>query len=430
MQRACKEVFKLLEVDMKIAIISEHASPLAVLGGVDSGGQNVYVAQLGNHLASLGHDVDIFTRKEYSYQNEVAKLRDNLQVIHVPAGPAAPIPKEDILPFMDDFSNFMINYCEQNEKPYDLIHANFWMSGLVAMHLKTVLHIPFVITFHALGKIRRLYQKDADKFPEIRFEIEEEIMREADRIIAECPQDESDMIEFYNADSDKIRMVPCGFDPQEFYPIPKSLARQKLNLPLHSRIMLQLGRIVPRKGIENVIRAFAKFRKEEDKAQLIIVGGNSLHPDPELTPEIGRLQKIAQSCGVSHAVHFVGQVKRTLLKYYYSAADVFITTPWYEPFGITPLEAMACATPVIGAEVGGIKYTVKHGVTGFLVPAQDDEALAGSLKEIYKDPRRHAWMTKKSIKHVNKFTWEKIAHMVNDVYEEVCEEHVCSSVSR
>lgn len=412
---------------MKIAMISEHASPLAVLGGVDSGGQNVYVAQLGNHLASLGHDVDIFTRKDHSYQNEVVKLRDNLQVIHVPAGPPAPVPKEDLLPFMDEFSNYMINYCEQMDKPYDVVHANFWMSGIVASHLKSALRIPFIITFHALGKIRRLYQKDADRFPEIRFEIEEEIMKEADRIIAECPQDEADMIEFYNADPRKIVMIPCGFDPQEFYPIPKALARQKLNLPLQARILLQLGRIVPRKGIDNVIKAFAKFRKPEDKAQLLIVGGNSLQPDPALTPEIGRLQKIAQHCGVAHAVHFVGQVKRVLLKYYYSAADVFITTPWYEPFGITPLEAMACATPVIGAEVGGIKYTVKHGVTGFLVPPQDSDALADSIKEIYRHPRRHAWMIRKSIKHVHKFTWDKIADMVSDIYEEVAKEHVYTS---
>src|SRR3569623_223850 len=168
---------------MKIAIISEHASPLAALGGIDSGGQNVYVAQLGLHLASLGHDVDIFTRKDHESLSEIVKLRDNLQVINVPAGPAMPIPKEDMLPLMDELSDYMIKFFEQSQRPYDIVHANFWMSGLVASRIKSTLKIPYVITFHALGKIRRLYQKEADKFPEIRFEVEEELMQDTDRII-------------------------------------------------------------------------------------------------------------------------------------------------------------------------------------------------------------------------------------------------------
>jgi D-inositol-3-phosphate glycosyltransferase len=405
---------------MRVAMISEHASPLAALGGVDSGGQNVYVSQLAYALASFGYEVDVFTRRDHPARNGIVKLCDNLRVIHVPAGPPRYVRKEDMLPYMTEFTRYMYHYFQQ-EKPYDLIHANFWMSGLVAMHLKHLLAIPFVITFHALGKVRRIHQKEADEFPDDRVQIEERIMREADSIIAECPQDRIDMAELYHADLSKVTVIPCGFNPDEFDPIPKREARQKLGWPEDEKIILQLGRIVPRKGIETVIRGFAKFRKTEDTtpARLFIVGGNTSEPDPSATPEIGRLQKIASEEGVAETVHFTGQVDRRLLGCCYSAADVFVTMPWYEPFGITPLEAMACGTPVIGSDVGGIKYTVKHGSTGFLVPSQNTDALADCLKEFFKNLEYMAQMGQEALKRVNQFTWYKIARKISNLYEEV-----------
>ncbi len=419
---------------MKIALISEHASPLACLGGVDSGGQNVYVAQLGRYLNSFGYEVDIFTRRDDPSQRECLKLRDNLQVIHVPAGPAEYVPKEGLYEYMDEFVSYMYRHFRQAEKPYDLVHANFWMSAYAAMKLKRLFDVPFVVTFHALGKIRRLHQRETDGFPEERLQIEEEIMREADGIIAECPQDELDMIELYKAQTAKIRMIPCGFDPRDFAPISKEIARKKLGLPPGEKILLQLGRLVPRKGIDTVIRGMAKFLKDQKgpaRTRLLIVGGNSEHPDPIATPEIMRLRRIAFEEGVLERVQFAGQVRRKILKYYYSAADVFITTPWYEPFGITPLEAMACGTPVIGSEVGGIKYTVQHGITGLLIPAKNTNALADSLNELWKSPERIAAMGKRSLERVRDFTWGNIARMVSNLYEEVGSSYVqAGSVSR
>jgi glycosyltransferase involved in cell wall biosynthesis len=321
---------------------------------------------------------------------------------------------------MTEFTRYMYYFIQQ-EKPYDLIHANFWMSGLVAMHLKHLLGVPFVITFHALGKVRRIYQKEADQFPEERLPIEEKIMREADGIIAECPQDKADMAELYKADPCKIKVIPCGFNPEEFDPIPKQEARKKLGWPEHEKIILQLGRLVPRKGIETVIRGFAKFAKAHSSpTRLMIVGGNSPEPDPAITPEIGRLQTIAHQEGVADSVHFTGQMARRWLGYCYSAADVFVTMPWYEPFGITPLEAMACGTPVIGSDVGGIKYTVKHGTTGFLVPSQNTDALADCLREFFKNLEHHmAEMGQEAIQWVHQFTWHKIARKISNLYEEV-----------
>jgi D-inositol-3-phosphate glycosyltransferase len=411
---------------MRVAMISEHASPLAALGGVDSGGQNVYVYQLAQALVAFGYEVDVFTRRDHPSRNGVVKLSDNLRVIHVPAGPPRYVRKEDMFPHMTEFTRYMYHFLQ--EKSYDLIHANFWMSGLVAMHLKHLLSIPFVITFHALGKVRRIHQKDADEFPDARLEIEERIMQEADSIIAECPQDQADMTGLYHADPSKIKIIPCGFNPNEFDPVPKDVARAKLGWPLNERIVLQLGRIVPRKGIETVIRGFAKFQKHnETPTRLFIVGGNTAEPDPQTTPEIGRLQTIAEEEGVAGAVHFTGQMDRRLLGYCYSAADVFVTMPWYEPFGITPLEAMACGTPVIGSDVGGIKFTVKHGTTGFLVPAKNTDALAVCLHEFFKNLEHMALMGEEAVKQVRQFTWNKIAGKISNLYEEVYAPYAYSS---
>ncbi|MBE7549557.1 MAG: glycosyltransferase [Anaerolineales bacterium] len=403
----------------KIAVISEHASPLAVLGGVDSGGQNVYVGQLAKHLAAGGYQVDVFTRRDRAQLPEVVDWLQNVRVIHVPAGPAEFVPKEALLPYMREFTDYMIRCCQHY--PYDLLHANFWMSGLVAAEVKRALKLPFVITFHALGRVRRLHQGEADKFPDSRFDIEARLVAEADRIIAECPQDEADLIQLYQADPAKIRIVPCGFDPAEFEPINKTMARLVLGLPTEERIILQLGRMVPRKGVDNVIRGFAQLQRDYDlPARLLVVGGEADEPDPQLTPEIGRLQTLAVEEGVADRVTFVGRRSRDILNYYYSAADVFVSTPWYEPFGITPVEAMACGTPVIGANVGGIKYSVSDGQTGYLIPPNDPAALAERLAHLYQQPDLLDRLGQQAIERANEFfTWQKVAEAMASVYEEI-----------
>jgi D-inositol-3-phosphate glycosyltransferase len=405
---------------MKVAIISEHASPLALLGSVDSGGQNVYVAQLALRLAEKGHEVDVFTRRNDPNQPEIYEWYPRLRVIHVPAGPATHVPKEKLYYHMDEFSAYMVEFCCKEQPLYDMIHANFWMSGMVAAHVKYVLNIPFVITFHALGKVRRIYQKEADGFPDERLVIEEEIMREADGIIAECPQDKEDLIKLYGADEKKISIIPCGFDPVEFSPIAKQEARKALGLPLDDKLILQLGRMVPRKGVDNVIEALGHLSKHYGiTAKVVIVGGNSDTPDPINTPEIGRLTEVAEKAGVKDQVIFIGSRPRQELKYYYSAADVFVTTPWYEPFGITPLESMACGTPVIGANVGGIKYSVQDGATGFLVPPKDARSLARRLADFFNNKELAESMSKRSLERAQEFVWPKIVSRISDFYNDV-----------
>jgi len=404
--------------------ISEHASPLALLGGADSGGQNVYVAQIARQLASSGHEVDILTRRDRHDLSPAIWLHEGVRVIHVPAGPPKPVCKEALLPYMREFTDFSLRYLRHRKVPYDLIHANFFMSALVAAEIKRVTGTPFVVTFHALGKVRRLHQACADAFPEERLAIEDRVVAETDQIIAECPQDKQDLIKLYRADPWKITTIPCGFDSSEFWPMDRSEARARLGLPQDEPIILQLGRMVPRKGVDNVIRALARLRKLRSiSARLLVVGGESREPDPDSTPEIGRLQSIAREEDVADAVCFVGSRGRQELRDYYSAADVFVSTPWYEPFGITPLEAMACGTPVIGSAVGGIKSTVLDGETGYLVRPNAPDALADRLASLLEDPERRRVLSEKSLAHVNSlYTWRNVSQSLEDLYESVIDQ--------
>jgi D-inositol-3-phosphate glycosyltransferase len=404
----------------KIAFISEHASPLASLGGVDSGGQNVYVAELAKHLASAGHHVDIFTRWEDPKLPKVIEWENNIRVIHVKAGPVSPVSKEELLPFMRAFKDDMIKFITIEKINYNLIHANFFMSGLVAMWLKETLNIPFVITFHALGYVRQIYQGKSDKFPPERIQIEKQIVQNADAVIAECPQDKMDLIEYYNTPVEKITIIPCGFSAKEFYPINREIACTLLGLQTDEKILLQLGRMVPRKGVDNVVRALGRLKDSGVPYRLVVVGGETDDPDPMACPEIARLQRIAKEEGVENKVTFVGRKNREILKYYYCAADVFISTPWYEPFGITPLESMACGTPVIGSNVGGIKYSVLDGKTGFLVPPNDPDSLASKVHMLISDPALLQQMKKASKQRVKEnFTWQKVASLVADLYQHI-----------
>jgi glycosyltransferase involved in cell wall biosynthesis len=302
------------------------------------------------------------------------------------------------------------------------VHANFFMSGMVAQHVKKVLGIPYVITFHALGRVRRLYQGIADAFPGSRVEIEESLMRDADRIIAECPQDRQDMEQLYGAIPNRIDVVPCGFDPEELWPVPH-IARKQLGLDGNKFYVLQLGRMVPRKGVDTVIQSLAVLRDRFDiSAHLLVVGGDCEQGELRQCSELARLMKLADDLNLTQQVTFTGQKARSDLRYYYSAADVFVTTPWYEPFGITPLEAMACATPVIGAAVGGIKSTVVDGRTGYLVPPKDPHALADRLAILHGDYLLARRLGAEGMRRAHeRYTWRSVAQKIAEIYEETVE---------
>jgi glycosyltransferase involved in cell wall biosynthesis len=400
-------------------MISDHASPLAPVGSVDSGGQNIYVAETARHLAARGYRVDVFTRKDQADQPEIVEWLPGVRVVHVPAGPATYVRKEELLDWIPDFSAFVQRFAARER--YDIVHANFFMSGLVAMGLKNALGLPFVVTFHALGLVRRLHQGAADEFPARRIAIERDIIEHADAIVAECPDDHRNLVTLYNADPQKIVVIPCGFASEDFWPIAPRFARRALGLPSDVPVLLSVGRLVPRKGVDNVIRALGVLvRRLGLPAELLVVGGNSDIADAALTPEIGRLRAVAAEAGVADRVTFTGRRSRELLKLYYSAADVFVTTPWYEPFGMTPIEAMACGTPVVGARVGGIKYSVLDGSTGYLVPPNDPVALAERLDEICSSRRLAERLSSVAVRRAYAlFRWERITSSLSALYADV-----------
>jgi D-inositol-3-phosphate glycosyltransferase len=409
----------------RVALISEHASPVSLLGGSDAGGQNVYVDEISRHLANQGYMIDVFTRRDSPTQPEVVNWAPGVRIIHLTAGPAKCLPKDEIWRYMPKFRDACLNFIAGYDVQYDIIHSNFWMSGWVATELRRVLHIPVVHIFHALGMTKRRHQGSTDSSPQERVAVEMQVVRNVDYVITPCPNEEADLIEYYGTQPSQLRMIPLAVNTEVFCPVERAEARRRLGLAQEDFVMVYIGRILPRKDIRNIVNALPELLKrcsqdEQTPAiQLLVVGGASEVPDPEVTPEIAALQRLAAEQGVAAHVRFVGNRQQDVLRYYYGASDVFITTPWYEAFGLTPLESMACGRPVIGSAVGGILYSVVDGETGFLVPPQRPELLAERLYDLLRHPERREAMGQAARQRVlSEFTWPLVAARTAEVYAE------------
>lgn len=409
----------------RVAMLSEHASPIALLGSEDAGGQNVYVDQVSRNLASLGFEVDVFTRRDSDELPVEMEWAPSVRVVHLRAGPARFIKKDPMWQFMPRFRDGFLRYAQQTANPYDLIHANFWMSGWAACQIRSLLEIPVVQIFHALGKVKRMHQGEADTSPPDRVSAEYEVIDRADRIIAQCPNEMHELVTLYDADPSRIEVVPSAVDIKTFRPVPRERARAELGLDPEEWTVVYVGRALPRKGIDNLVEAFARLAGRIHRpVRLVIVGGETTEGNPMQTPEIRRLADMAAMLRIRGLVNFTGKRDQTMLKYFYSAADVAVTTPWYEPFGLTPLEAMACGTPVVGSDVGGIKFTVADGETGFLVPPRDPDALAARLERLLMDRALAQKMGRAARARVERlFTWRKVAERTSELYESVLKAH-------
>ena len=417
----------------RIAFLSEHASPLVALGGADAGGQNVYVSELSRNLARRGYAIDVYTRHENFDIPEIVELEAGVRVVHLQAGPVKARSKDELWPFMPAFRDSLLRFMERDEISYDLIHSNFWMSGWVATELRRRLDIPVVQIFHAMGKTRRRHQKRVDTSPGNRIKTEMEVIAGVDKIIAQCPNERAELVNDYNADPDKITLIPSAVNTGIFKPVTQNEARQKIGLEMGKKVIVYVGRLLPRKDVRNIVRALAllvrQLERADDAPLLMIVGGESVEPDPAATPEIDELQKLARELGVSEHVRFTGKKQSELLRYYYSAADVAVTTPWYEPFGLTPLEAMACGRPVIGSAVGGITFTIKDGETGLLVPPRDPQALAANLQCLLGQPEVTKRMGAAARKRVEReFSWSIVAMRTGALYDAVLTEHMAETL--
>jgi glycosyltransferase involved in cell wall biosynthesis len=419
------EKIKNMQRVTRVAFVSEHASPVALLGGTDAGGQNVYVDEVSRHLAQRGYAVDVLTRRDNPAISEVINWVPGIRVINLTAGPAEYRSKDEIWPYMPAFRDACLNFMDRNEVQYDIVHSNFWMSGWVATELRRILDIPVAHIFHALGVTKRRHQGEADTSPHERIVVEAQVAQNVDYLITPCPTEEAELIEYYGAQPPHIRMIPLAVNTKVFQPVKRLEARRRLGLSMHDFVIVYVGRVLPRKDIRNIVRALPELLRlcahdeHTPKIQLLVVGGETLEPDPQATPEIGVLQRLSAELGVAAHVHFVGNRQQNMLRYYYSAGDVVVTTPWYEPFGLTPLEGMACGRPIIGSSVGGIMYSIIDGETGFLVPPRRPEALAERLYYLLKHPECGERMGRVARQHVlQEFTWSMVAERTAEVYEE------------
>ncbi|KWW97979.1 glycosyl transferase [Carbonactinospora thermoautotrophica] len=391
---------------MKIAMVSEHASPLATIGGVDAGGQNVHVASLSQALARRGHEVTVYTRRDSRRLPRRIELCPGLVVEHVPAGPPRELPKDDLLPYMPEFGRYLA--ARWAEDTPDIVHSHFWMSGLAALAGACGLGIPVVHTYHALGVVKRRYQGAKDTSPPGRIRLERAIGHDVERIIATCSDEVFELVRM-GVNRRRISVIPCGVDLDRFS--PEGPAWPRGDRPR----LLVVSRLVERKGIDVAIQALPRI----PDAELLIAGGP---PRDRLgrDPEVRRLMAIAARYGVSDRVEFLGAVPREEIPALYRSADLLITTPWYEPFGITPLEAMACGVPVVAAAVGGLIDTVVDGSTGVHVPPRRPDALAVAVRRLLADPvRRDGYGIAGADRARVRYGWDRIAADVENVYTQV-----------
>jgi D-inositol-3-phosphate glycosyltransferase len=389
---------------MRVAMVSEHASPLAVLGGADAGGQNVHVAALSAGLARRGSEVVVHTRRDDPELPARVVVAPGVTVEHVDAGPARPIPKDGLLPHMDEFTEELAR--SFRDDPPDVVHAHFWMSGRAALAACRPLGLPMVQTFHALGVVKRRHQGAKDTSPAGRLEEEARLAREADRIVATCSDEVFELLRM-GADLHRVTVVPCGVDLRLFRPSGPVEPRA----PLGSRLLV-VSRLVERKGIGDVVAALPMLPGVE----LVVAGGppaGRLAADPEAR----RLTALAERLRVADRVRLLGQVDQPDLPALYRSADLVVNVPWYEPFGIVPLEAMACGVPVVVSAVGGLVDSVVDGVTGAHVPPRRPELLAATVAGLLADPERRAALGAAGARRARRrYGWDRIAGSTLDVY--------------
>ncbi|OBG86666.1 glycosyl transferase [Mycobacterium sp. NS-7484] len=389
---------------MKIAMVSEHASPLAALGGVDAGGQNVHVAALSAALARRGHRVTVYTRRDDPDLPGRVKTPDGYTVVHVPAGPAEHIPKDELLHYMGEFARFL-DASWTEDRP-DVVHAHFWMSGVASQLAARHLNLPAVQTFHALGVVKRRHQGADDTSPPERLKLEAMVARGATWVAATCTDEVFELMRLGRSRS-RTSVVPCGVDLDLFHPEGPHLRRRA------EHRIVSVGRFVPRKGFDLAIRALATVPETE----LVIVGGP---PRAELArdPEACRLRQLAEQVGVAGRVKLCGSVDRAEMPAVLRSADIVACTPWYEPFGIVPLEAMACGVPVVASAVGGMLDTVVDDVTGRLVPPKRPDLLADALNSLLRDDfRRQGLGAAGRDRARSRYSWDRIAADTLRVYD-------------
>ncbi|MBL8101719.1 MAG: glycosyltransferase [Anaerolineales bacterium] len=409
---------------MRIAMLSYHTCPLATLGGKDTGGMNVYVRDLTCELGRLGIQVDVFTRSQDEHVPHVLHdLGYGNRVVHIPAGPEEPKSKSDIAKYIPEFAQGVIQFAAEKGIKYDVIHSHYWMSGLAAEILSDAWGgTPIVSMFHTLGEMKnRVARSEDEKAGEDRLNGERQVLRRAERIIVATLAELTQLRFLYRADSRKMTVIPPGVDTSHFYPIPADEAKQYIGLKPENRMVLFVGRIEPLKGIDTLIQAMSCLDLQgiHRPVHLAIIGGDVDVSPEEMSEEMARLQKMCDDLCMGGMVLFLGKRGQDTLPYYYSAAEVVVMPSLYESFGMVALEAMACGTPVIASEVGGLGYLVQNGITGYTIPDSEPDALCDKLSWLLGNVDLRNEMGRSAAEYAANYAWTKIASQIIEVYKEV-----------
>ncbi|MFN8505960.1 MAG: glycosyltransferase [Dehalococcoidia bacterium] len=394
---------------MRVAMVSAHTSPLAPLGGRETGGMNVYVLELSRELAALGYEVDMITRLDGDLPL-VQQVERNLRIVRIPAGPAAPIEKEAIAGHLGEFADELQRFTAREGRGYDIVHSHYWQSGRPGGVLARRLRVPHAVMFHTLGEVKNR-ARISEEEPKDRIRAERGIARRADAIVTASPHERQLLEMYYGADPARMRTIPCGVDLNLFQPLNRDDCREKLGLAPDAPVLLWVGRLEKLKGVDILISALAEL--EEPGVTLLIVGG-----DDRASALRAELQRQAEEAGVAANVRFEGPVAHDRLPIYYSAADVCVVPSYYESFGLVAVEAMACGTPVVASRVGGLVSTVVEGVTGYLIPWRCPEPFAEKLEVLLHNPELRANFSRAARSSVERFRWRNIALQVAAMYDE------------
>ncbi len=406
----------------RIAVLSVHTCPLAMLGGKKTGGMNVYVRDFCSELARRGVMVDVFTRSQDSCVPSIHELGATGRVIHIAAGPEEPLPVPEVANYLDEFVSGVVAFAAHEGITYDLIHSHYWLSGLVAGRLQSFWDdLPIVQMFHTLGHMKnQIATNDAHRAPQSRIDGEMKVIHDiADVVIAATPAEEAQLIELYGADPQRISIVPPGVDLQRFATISRKKAKQCVGLDRDGQNILFVGRIEPLKGIDTLLQAIGILRERSphvlNAVSVTIVGGD---PNADtLDAEMARLQTMREALGLQELVTFVGSKDQMMLPFYYAASEIVVMPSHYESFGLVALEAMAMGTPVIASEVGGLAHLVRDGVTGYHVPSRDPLAMAQKMFALLNDSVEQWQMGASARAYARKYAWSQIVDTCWEIYQ-------------
>jgi len=384
---------------------------MANLGEKDAGGMNVYLDNLARSLDSIGHTVYVFTRK-HDFQEDVEfNIGARSKLVHINGGDQE-VSKDDFINLVFEFSRNLQTYMLHEGVDLDILHSHYWLSGLIGDLLTESWKIPHVITFHTLAKTKlRALTVGEEHFS--RSDSEYRLMDSTDGIFVLTQKEIQDIRQLYGEFTNKIAVVPPGIDLEMFYPCDSDVARDELNIPKGTQMILFVGRIDPIKGLEILVKAVSSIATQKD-VLLYIVGGAD-----EGDKYLRSIKSLVQETGLIKKVMFTGPIAHDELRTYYSAADVFVLPSHYESLGFVAIEAMACGTPVVASRVGGIPSIVDHGSTGYLIPWRCPEAFAGQIEVLLQNEDLNGFMAEQALKKSCSLSWDFTAQIVSNYYAEI-----------